>query len=213
MAASTSGRFRRARAAAPPARSPPCRSRPTARAGQPGGILAGTGGWETVSGSVPTAWRAWAEPAGSAGSVGGEGGGSGAEVGAVASASLLTATGQNPGDSFTGTVGGVPLTLRAESVADAMPPLDPRRPFVVVDAPTMALALLAADGTQAAPAEWWLATTPGSEAEVAAAVAAPPFGATVIARDAIERSLQADPVALGVVGALSLGAVAALLLG
>jgi hypothetical protein len=180
--------------------------------GQPNRLLAGTKGWRTISGSFPaspTTWRAWAVP--TRANAGADATGDIA-VDAIVSESLLAATGQSPGDVFNGSLSGASLLFHIASGTPAMPPLDPGRPFVVVDGPTLALAELVAGGSAPAPSEWWLTTDPPVGASVAARVADAPFGASVVARASVQQALEADPVALAVVGALALGALASLLL-
>jgi hypothetical protein len=91
------------------------------------------------------------------------------------------------------------------------PTLDPALPFVVVDLPTLAAAE-ADEGGIASVAEWWLEVDDDRGAEVAEAIAAGPHGSeTATARDELRRDLLSDPVALGLIGALALGALAAVL--
>jgi predicted lysophospholipase L1 biosynthesis ABC-type transport system permease subunit len=69
----------------------------------------------------------------------------------------------------------------------------------------------AATGDPAPATEWWFALSPGSEAAVVEQLRAPPFSPDeVVAREELTRSLTADPVPLGVVGALGLGSIAAM---
>jgi hypothetical protein len=133
-------------------------------------------------------------------------------VPALAGTSFLDATGARVGDTVAASVSGLPVTLEIVGSADAFPPVDPAVPFVVVDAPTLALARFAANGQANAPQEWWLATRDGASGSVADAVAGPPFSAAaVVDRAALERSLTSDPVPLGIIGAFGLGAIAAVL--
>src|SRR5204863_2013942 len=105
---------------------------------------------------------------------------------------------------------GHELKIRIAAVRDRFPPLDPAARWVIVDGPTLVGSAFADDGTTLLPREWWLRTAPGSEASVMTTLAQPVYSAArVVGRDATARSLTADPVALGLLGALALGAFAA----
>ncbi len=185
--------------------------------GQPTVIEAGPGGTREIEGQFPpspTTWRAWATPTAVAGgqAAGGDTSGGSPAVGAIGGDHMLALTGQTIGDAFTGSVAGTSLTFRIAAATAAMPPLDPLGSFVVVDGPTFSLAAFAAGGSPLAPTEWWLSTGPGEAASVATALAAPPLGADAVVRSELEASLVADPVAIGIIGALLLGAMATMLL-
>ena len=91
------------------------------------------------------------------------------------------------------------------------PPLDPAKPFVVVDGPSLELRRFLASGDTVEPAEWWLATAPDAGESVVTTLGEARYSAAkVIARAGLARSLSGDPVALGIVGALTLGSLAAL---
>ncbi len=130
---------------------------------------------------------------------------------AIASTGFLAATGNRVGDGLVGSITGNPIHLQIVGKTDALPPLDPARPFLLVDGPTLALADYFGSGAALLPTEWWLSVTPGAAASVDRQLQTPPFAAsTVISRDALDEALQGDPVALGVVGALLVGAISAL---
>ncbi len=133
-------------------------------------------------------------------------------VNAIASASFLAATGDQVGDTISGAIAGNPIRFQIVQESGGLPPLDPTRPFLVVDGPSLSLADYFGRGGIVAPSEWWLAVQPGSAAALGRTLASPPFSATtIISRDALLAQLQGDPVGLGVVGALLLGAIAATL--
>lgn len=133
-------------------------------------------------------------------------------VGAVASSSFLAATGDHVGDLVDGSITGDAVHLRIVAEASGVPPLDPATPFLVVDGPTLGLADYFDSGATLPFTEWWLSVVPGQATVVDQRLAAPPFSATtVISHDALLRQLQGDPVALGVVGALLLGAISAVI--
>ncbi|HTS14868.1 MAG TPA: FtsX-like permease family protein, partial [Candidatus Sulfotelmatobacter sp.] len=131
---------------------------------------------------------------------------------AVVSQTLLDLTGSVVGDHVPiSTSGGMALSLHIVGVTTLFPPLDPASPFVVVDEPTLDVERWVSTRDTANTAEWWLQVDPAAAATVAATLAQRPFAATqVVGRDALAHALLTDPVALGTVGALLLGAVAAI---
>ena len=133
-------------------------------------------------------------------------------VDAIASPSFMAATGDHVGDPINGSIMGNPVQLKIVGVADGVPPLDPAKPFIVADGPTLSLADYYGSGETLPASEWWLSVTPGEAASVDRKLAAPPFSAaTIVSHDQLLQTLQADPVALGVVGALLLGAISAVI--
>ena len=102
----------------------------------------------------------------------------------------------------------VPL-LVAGRLAD-FPSLDPATPFAVVDARTLDRLRFDLSLPPAEPDEWWLAAADESVEDIAAAARAEPIGAeTVVTQRDLTRTLLRDPIALGLVGALLLGSLAA----
>ncbi len=94
---------------------------------------------------------------------------------------------------------------------DDFPTTDPATPLVIADFPTVQLQE-ALNNLPQVPAEWWLATTDGTDAAVATALRAAPYRSTsVLDRHERATALQTDPLSLGVIGALTLGFVAAAL--
>jgi predicted lysophospholipase L1 biosynthesis ABC-type transport system permease subunit len=130
-------------------------------------------------------------------------------VRALASASYLAATGVQVGDVVE--LGQLTQRRQYEIVGslEAFPTLAPNAPFLVVDVASLA----AADdvtGDRLTVDEWWLTTADGEASAVAAAVSRDPFAAaSVLAEPEVRRELLADPVALGLIGSLVLGALAA----
>ena len=91
------------------------------------------------------------------------------------------------------------------SVAE-FPSIDPGRPFVLVDRASLNQLRAARQLEPTEPNEWWLATTDEGVASVAeAALQAPISAGEVVTREDLTRSLQRDPIALGMVGSLLLG--------
>ena len=94
----------------------------------------------------------------------------------------------------------------------AFPATDPTRPIAIIDLAT--LGLLRFEGSDAVePAdEWWLAVDDGARATVAQALTDAPFRSrAVLSQVARGQTLATDPIALGIIGALAIGFVAAAL--
>jgi predicted lysophospholipase L1 biosynthesis ABC-type transport system permease subunit len=135
----------------------------------------------------------------------------GAPVPALASERYLELTGVQVGD----VVELGQLTQRRQfEIAGSLrgfPTLDPAEPFLLVDIGALATADEAA-GAALGVDEWWLAVDDGSESAVADALRADGYSAeSVVAREDLHRDLLSDPVALGLIGALVLGAMAAII--
>jgi hypothetical protein len=130
---------------------------------------------------------------------------------AVVSELFLTLGGVQVGDRVASSVAGQRLTLDViGSVAD-FPSLDPAKPFAIVDATTLERARQATTGQLLATREWWVGVDEARTAAVEKALRESPVNpAEVIGRESLARSLASDPVSLGLIGALGLGALAAL---
>ena len=131
-------------------------------------------------------------------------------VPALASKSYLATTGVEIGDVVE--LGQLTQRRQYEIVGslDAFPTLDPNTPFLVVDVATLAAAD-DLDGDRLVVDEWWLTAADGEESMVAEAVSRDPFAAaSVLAEPEVRQDLLADPVALGLIGSLVLGALAAI---
>jgi hypothetical protein len=129
----------------------------------------------------------------------------------VVGRSFLQATGARSGEQVAASTSGVPFDVRIVGVVDDFPPLDPEQPFAIVDAAGYELNRYATTRQIAAADEWWLDVEDGRSGEVAARLAELPFESeAIIDRAAIARSLTTDPVSLGLIGALGLGSVAAM---
>ena len=150
-------------------------------------------------GAVPVVFRLWTEPDAPQG------------VPAVASATFLASTGTGIGDTVAARTFGLSLDLELVAAVDAFPPLDPGTSFVILDLATLDLLRYASSGDPAPATEWWFTLEPGSEPAVLETLRRAPFSPDeVIGREELTRSLTADPVPLGVVGALGLGSLAAM---
>ena len=132
-----------------------------------------------------------------------------AVVPVIANRAFLAATASAPGETITATVEGAARRLSISGVVDSFPTTDPGRPLLIFDEPTLGLLRLQGTGTARSADEWWMATTNGDVGALAGALRGSPFNSgdvlTVVDRT---RSLSTDPVALGIIGALTLGFVA-----
>ncbi|MEO8245548.1 MAG: ABC transporter permease [Chloroflexota bacterium] len=122
--------------------------------------------------------------------------------------SLLGATEAGLGDDATADLGYGIVPLRLEEDLDAFPTLDPGEAIIVGDLGTVALDAYLARATVLEPDEWWM--TAAEPVALGDALRAPPFESVeTIASVTRTAALQTDPVALGILGALLLGVVAA----
>lgn len=130
----------------------------------------------------------------------------------VASDAFLAATEARPGDTVQVELAGTRRDVVIAGAVEAFPTTVATRPTLVIDLPTFQ-ALSYLDGGLLPPVEeWWLATTPGASEAAMATLDAPPFSSWKIqSADQRTAALQTDPVALGIIGALSVGFVAAAL--
>ncbi len=129
----------------------------------------------------------------------------------LANARFLTLVGAKTGGTLALDLGGGPEPVRISGVFDDFPTTDATMPIVIADLPTIQVQQ-AINSRPQVPTEWWLATAPATDAATAAALRAAPYSSTSV-MDRAERAiaLQTDPLALGVIGALTLGFVAAAL--
>jgi predicted lysophospholipase L1 biosynthesis ABC-type transport system permease subunit len=100
--------------------------------------------------------------------------------------------------------------VRIVCVLDAFPTTERDRPQAIADLATAGLIEFAATQGSVTPLEWWISTMPGADAAVAATIDRGPYVSGVVS-SRMDRAAQlsADPVALGIIGALSLGFVVA----
>lgn len=128
----------------------------------------------------------------------------------LATRAFLDETAAQVGDVVPLELAGARRQVEIVGALDGFPTVVPERPALVVDHRVFAELSYLADGTVVRPAEWWLDTAPGEAEAVAEALRAPPFtSAGVTSRQGRAETLQNDPVALGTIGALSLGFLAA----
>jgi hypothetical protein len=117
-----------------------------------------------------------------------------------------------PGGMLSMQVDGVKLRARVVATASRFP-TETAAPFLIADQTSLSAALAADSPADSLPSELWLGVPAASAANVAQALGRPPYTALdVSARRQVERSLQDDPLARGLVLALAAGAALALLL-
>jgi hypothetical protein len=130
---------------------------------------------------------------------------------AVVSDEFLAQSGASVGEELAVSVTGQRLTMRIAGRTPDFPSLDPSIPFAIVDATTLERARQAMTGQLLPTREWWLSVDAASAPNVEEALRQAPFAADeVLGRMSLSRSLAGDPVSLGIIGALGLGAIAAL---
>jgi hypothetical protein len=130
----------------------------------------------------------------------------------VASDRFLESVGADPGDEVALVLGGEQRTVLVGATVRAFPGTRPDDPIALMDLATLSLLRFDANGAIAPADEWWLAVADGATASVAEALARPPIDSrSVVSQADLGRSLATDPVALGIIGALAIGFVAAAL--
>jgi hypothetical protein len=127
----------------------------------------------------------------------------------IANQALLDSLEATAGDVLTSDVAGRGRRLLISGVVGSFPSTDPAVPLVVFDEPTLGLLRLQGLNDARSPDEWWLAAAGDDVEALAADLRAAPLETvdlvTVVDRT---RTLSTDPVALGIIGALTLGFVA-----
>ncbi|HET9344268.1 MAG TPA: ABC transporter permease, partial [Candidatus Limnocylindrales bacterium] len=130
---------------------------------------------------------------------------------AIVGARFLELSGATVGEDVAASLSGQRVTLAIIGVTDQFPSLDPTEPFAIVDATTLERSRQATTGQVVATKEWWLSVDPAAAQAVEDQLLSAPIAATeVVGRASLTRSLASDPVSLGIIGALALGALAAL---
>jgi hypothetical protein len=131
---------------------------------------------------------------------------------AIANRAFLAASGSAAGDTILATLDGAVRTLSIAGVVDVFPTTDAGRPLLVMDERTLGLLRLQATSGARNADEWWIAAPDTHAAALSAALRRSPFSSTeVLSVVERTRSLSTDGVALGIIGALTLGSVAAAL--
>jgi hypothetical protein len=127
----------------------------------------------------------------------------------IANGAFLATMGSARGDTITATVEGRTRRLTIAGVVDSFPTTDPARPLLLLDEPTVQLIRLQGTSRARSADEWWMTAATGASDALAGALRGSPFDSLqVVAAADRTRSLTTDPVALGMIGALTIGFVA-----
>ena len=130
---------------------------------------------------------------------------------AIAGDRALDLTGAHVGDTIVVSSAAQTLTVKIVGRATTFPPLDPTAPFLVVDGASLDLIDYSATAFPAKTGEWWLTLDPDRADAVTATIGGPPYPtAQIVRRTQLAEALANDPIRLGVVGVLGIGALAAL---
>jgi len=131
----------------------------------------------------------------------------------LVSDSFVTATEAGVGDIIQVDVAGGRGSVEIVGTFSAFPTEDPETAGIVVaDDPTIAMVRYLDSARVSLPDEWWLAVNDDAADDISATLESAPYSSARIAdRFARADLLKTDPVALGIIGALSLGFVAAAL--
>ena len=128
----------------------------------------------------------------------------------VVNRAFLAATAAQVGETVDVTIDGVIRELQLTAAVSAFPTTDPGQPLVIMDEPTLGLLRLEGANRVDGVDQWWMRTADGAATSIVAALHETPFSSSeVVSLEDRTRSLSADPVALGIIGALTLGFVAA----
>jgi hypothetical protein len=128
----------------------------------------------------------------------------------IATDAFLTATGSQVGDQITLPISGLDRPVRITGTIRAFPSGDPSEPTVIIDLATLSLLRFEGNAAVQPPDEWWLSAEASAVPAIVEALARPPAGGTtVVSLAGRSRTLSSDPVALGSIGALGIGFVAA----
>lgn len=133
-----------------------------------------------------------------------------AELAAVVNQAFLRETSAQLGDQVSLELEGGSRAVRIVGALRSFPATEPSRPLAIVDLASLGLLRYQAAHATRTPTEWWLTADDSAAAAAVAPSAVGPFArATVVSRLDRIASLSADPLALGIIGALALGFVVA----
>ncbi len=129
----------------------------------------------------------------------------------VASDAFMAETKAQIGDIVSATSRFADLHVKVVATTPTFPTLGPATPFLIADGPTLAMDRYEARDELDAADQWLLRVDDARSQSVGDAVLQAPISAKqAIVRTTLTHSLEGDPVALGVVGGLGLGALAAI---
>jgi hypothetical protein len=133
-----------------------------------------------------------------------------ADLAAIVNTAFLGQTAAQLGDHVSVPLEGGMRRLRIVGAIRSFPTTEGGRAVAIVDLASLALLRFQAAHTTRQPSEWWLAANDRAAAAAVARADSGPFArATVTSRVDRTASLSADPLALGIIGALALGFVVA----
>ncbi len=131
---------------------------------------------------------------------------------AIVNNTFLKATESQVGGTVSLDIAGQRRDVTIAGAVESFPTLDPNRPAVIVDFPSLMVEQYEYNQRILDPEEWWISTSGGRADAVASALKQSPYSSPkIVTRADRTLSLRTDPVALGILGALSLGFVAAVL--
>lgn len=132
------------------------------------------------------------------------------DLATVVNQAFLNETSTRVGDRVSLDLEGGSRDARIVGAVGTFPATDPGRALAIVDLASLDLFRFHAAHATRQPTEWWIRADDAAAAIAVDPTSAEPFGrATVISRIERTASLSADPLALGIIGALALGFVVA----
>lgn len=132
----------------------------------------------------------------------------GGSVPAIVNRAFLDALDAKVGEVVTASVAGRFSKISITGVMESFPTTDPTRPLAILDQATLSLLRLRTSVPTRPVDEWWVAARPGTTDALATTLANAPFDrAELVSATGRSRELSTDPVALGIIGALTLGFV------
>ena len=124
----------------------------------------------------------------------------------IGNRAFLAAVAAGPGDEVVVQVGSTARRLRIVGGVDAFPTTDPDQPIAIVDLASLSLVRFAGNHAYQAVDEWWLHLDDPAAALPTTGVL---NGATIVGRIATRDRLTTEPLAVAMIGALSIGFVIA----
>lgn len=126
----------------------------------------------------------------------------------IANRAFVNAFDAGVGDSVTADVAGRFTRLTVTGVMESFATTDPSTPLLIADEGTVSLLRLRSSVPTRAVDEWWLSAKPDRAEALAETLSAAPFDRPdLVSASGRTRELSTDPVALGIIGALTLGFV------
>jgi len=132
------------------------------------------------------------------------------DLAVVVNRAFLNETSTQVGDRVSLDLEGGERDGRIVGAVGTFPATDPGRPLAIVDLASLDLLRFQAAHATRQPTEWWIRADDAAATAAVVPTSAGPFArATVLSRIDRTASLSADPLALGIIGALALGFVVA----